>query len=538
MKTLQGVGAARLGCAVWLLTAALAARGGEPRIGHFTQYDAGDFVIVTSRSSAQARHIVEDLGKFRRTLERALGKNATQNAFPTFIVITSSMDWKSWLQPRQDVAGYFQRARFSNYMALNGDWPPEEALHIVFHEYSHYYLASQFAGEYPPWYNEGLAELMSYAMFDKGRAILRIPLDQVYEARDSDWIPFERLIRVDQTDPEYQSHKLAPSFYAQAWLTLHYGMVENRDFGRKIQSYINDLNRLVPRDDAARRNFGDLAAADKLLRDYSHQKNLMSGALELGEIPPVTLPEGKPLDGTDSMAILADLMLEVRLAPNRIRPLVESLGRRDRNPARAAILAARLAQLEDDNAGFDAAVAKAESSLTPDDWEQRRELATVLLNSGLETSPMSSRKSEDADRDIKRAFKWFAEAINHNNADVEALWGFGTAATRLDKNLDVAEQALVAAYHRAPASGDIAVSLADLKARQDKPEEMIPFLHDAIRNATNLEMKSWATETLERTEQYVAERQRVDAENKKKREEYEKKLAEYEKKYGKVKKKP
>jgi len=50
-------------------------------------------------------------------------------------------------------------------------------------------------------------------------------MDQVYEARDGDWIPFERLIRVDQTDPEYQSHKLAPAFYAQAWLTVHQGMV-------------------------------------------------------------------------------------------------------------------------------------------------------------------------------------------------------------------------------------------------------------------------------------------------------------------------
>ena len=48
--------------------------------------------------------------------------------------------------------------------------------------------------------------------------------------------------------------------------------------------------------------------------------------------------------------------------------------------------------------------------------------------------------------------RWFGEAITHNNEDVEALWGFGTAATRLDKDLDLAEQALLAAYKRAPAS--------------------------------------------------------------------------------------
>jgi hypothetical protein len=264
---------------------------------------------------------------------------------------------------------------------------------------------------------------------------------------------------------------------------------------------------------------------------------MLSGAINLGDLPPVTLPEGKPLDDADAMAILADLMLESRLPPDRTRPLVESLGRRDPNPARAAILAARLAQLGDDNSAFDAAVAKAEGSLKPDDWEQRRELATVLLSSGLETSPLSSRKSADADRDLKHALKWFAEAVSHNGQDVEALWGFGTAATRLDKNLDLAEDALVAAYQRAPASGDVAVSLADLKLRQDKPEEAIPFLHDTIRNASDLGMRSWATDTLQRTQENIAERKRVDAENQKNREEYEKKLAEYEKKYGKVKKK-
>ncbi len=122
----------------------------EPRVGKYVKYDAGEFVIVTSRSAGQARRFIDDLAKFRLTLERALGKRATKSDFPTTIVITSASDWRTWLQPRENVAGFFQRARFANYLALNGDAPPDEALAIVFHEYTHYYLASQFAGEYPP----------------------------------------------------------------------------------------------------------------------------------------------------------------------------------------------------------------------------------------------------------------------------------------------------------------------------------------------------------------------------------------------------
>ena len=69
-------------------------------------------------------------------------------------------------------------------------------------------------------------------------------------------------------------------------------------------------------------------------------------------MPSVTLPAGTPLDEMDTLAMLADVMLDSRLPPDRVRPLVESLERRDTNSARAAILAARVAQRDEDHSGF------------------------------------------------------------------------------------------------------------------------------------------------------------------------------------------
>jgi hypothetical protein len=170
---------------------------------------------------------------------------------------------------------------------------------------------------------------MGYATFDKGTTVLRIPVHLVHEARVGNWIPFDRLIRVDHYDPEYQSHRLMPSFYAQSWLTVHYGMVENRDFGRQLIGYLNELNRLVPQDEAARKVFGaDLSVPDRLLRDYSRTRQLNSGAMNLGEIPPVTFAEGKPVSEPDAIALFADLMLDTNRPPDAIRPLIESLERR------------------------------------------------------------------------------------------------------------------------------------------------------------------------------------------------------------------
>ena len=530
---------ARLFAAIALACASLCAFALEPRVGRYVQYDAGDFVIVTSRGEVQAKHFMEDLARFRVTLERMLGKRAVKDTRPTLIVITSASDWNQWLIPRPDVAGYFQSGRFKNYMTMNGDAPLEFARRVMFHEYTHYYFASQFAGEYPPWFNEGIAELMGSVKFvEGGRAIVRIIPERLDEARDSDWIPFDRLIKVSHSDPEYVAHQLAEAFYAQSWLAVHYGMVDDRKFGAQIIDYVGELNRFVPQEEAAKKVFGsDLTVYDKQLRDYARKKDLGSGALNLGEVPAPTIAQGKPLEVVDGIAILADVMLDVGLSPERIRPLVESLERRDPNKARAAILAARLAQRVDDNVTFDAAVAKAEAALAPDDWEQHRELASVLLANGLVTSTMSTRKSEQTDRDLKRAMKWYADAIRKNNQDVETLWGFGTTAIQLDKNLDLAEMALVAAHNLQPTNAEISVSLANLKSRQEKPEEMIPYLRDARRYATNRETMRWATDTLAQMEQWVAEKAKVDAENKKRREEYEKQLAEYEKKNGKAKKK-
>jgi len=531
---LPATSVALIALVTWIGSSASAA---EPRVSKYQRYDAGDYVIVSSRGNAQARRIMEDLAKFRVTLERALGKRAVRNQAPTTIIIASDLDWKNWLQPRAMVAGYFQQGRFSNRMAIDGDETLENALAVIFHEYTHYYLATQFAGEYPPWFNEGLAELMGYAKFEKGQTVLRIPMGRVYEARDGDWIPFERMIKVDHHDAEYQSHRLMPSFYAQSWLTLHYGMVENREFGRQIIDYLNDLNRLTPQDEAISKAFGaDLSQVDARLKAYSRQRNLNSGAMALGEIPPITIAEGKPISEVDTLSFLAGFLFDTRQSPERVRPLVEALERRDPNKARAAIHAARLAQRKDDHEGFDAAVARAEAALAPGDWEQRRELATALLDSDISGNLLSTRSKEATDADLRRALKWFGQAITVNNQDVESLWGFGTAASRLDQHLDLAEQALIAAYRRSPTSADIAVSLANIKSRQQKPDEMIPYLEDVLRYATDLGTRRWATETLDEVQKWLAERDQEESENRRKREEYEKALAEYEKKYGRKKK--
>ena len=513
-----------------------AVRAAEPRIGKFVAYQAGKFNIVTSRGEAQVRDLVDSLAQFQATLEVAVRRKATDTGVPTHIHIVGNREWQKYLQPREGIDGLFVPRRFANYILINGDTDRGKSWPLIFHEYTHFFLRSQFSGEYPPWFNEGLAEMFSEATFKNGTTTFGIPMGRVFDTRKSEWISFDRLLAVNQSSPEYQSHSMMPGFYGQSWYTVHYGMLENRQFGQQMFAYINQLNHLVPREEAVRATFGaDLAAIDKQLLEYSRRSTLVTGGIKVAQSAPLPLSEGVPLSELDALATITDLMIETRVAPDRIRPMVESLSRREPNSARTAILAARLALFDEDYAAFDAAVARATPLLTAADWLSRRELAGVLLDSALDFRPASPRSTAESERELASAMRWFGEAVTHNNEDVEALWGFGTAAIRLDKNLDLAEQALLSAYKRVPGSADIAMSLADLKGRQQQPEAMIPFLKDTIRYAYSLPMRKWAIDTLADMQKYVDERNKADEENRKQREEYEKMRAEYDKKYGKPK---
>ncbi len=531
----MGIAAARLVGFV-CLTLAGACFAAEPRLARFTAYDAGDTHVLTSRSASQARALMDDLAKFRATLEKLLNRKTTSRGIPTYIVIASNSDWEKYLQPRRNVIGWFQSSRFANYIVMNGDADRGTALATIFHEYTHYYLASQFAGVFPPWFNEGLAELMTYTKFTtQNTAVLQTYAGRAYDARDSQWIPFDRLLIVDQGSPEYTDHEQASDFYAQAWLTVHYGMVENREFGRQMIDYLDRLNRLVPQAEATRA-FGDLATADKLLREYSRNTKKGSGVLALGEVRPFELGEGKPVSEPEALGRVVDLMFNMYAAPDRIRPLVDSMARLEPKSARAAIMKARLANYDGDSAAFERSIAEADAAIAPNDWKSRRDLALVVLIAALDDNPTSSRGSADDQRDIKRALRWFGDALTHNIDDVEALWGFGTAATRLNVQLDLAEEVLLAAWKAAPANASIAVSLASLYGVRDEPEKMVIYLKESMRCATDLSTRRWAKDSLERTESWLAERAKADDEYRKQREEYERQLAEYEKKYGKRKK--
>ena len=81
----------------------------EPRIGKFVSYDVRrlhhhDLAQRQRRRASSWKTWRSSASRSRRLL----GKRAANVGIPTHIVIVSTSDWEKYLQPRQNVAGWFQ----------------------------------------------------------------------------------------------------------------------------------------------------------------------------------------------------------------------------------------------------------------------------------------------------------------------------------------------------------------------------------------------------------------------------------------------
>ena len=280
---------------------------------------------------------------------------------------------------------------------------------------------------------------------------------------------------------------------------------------------------------------------DKQLRDYSRAKRMISGGINLGELPAVTLPAGKPLTELDALAVVTNLMIETRARAGP-DPAAGRVAGAPRTGFRARRPFSRHGWrlFDEDYAAFEAAWTRAEQSLlAPGDW-------LVAPPAGRCAARQRTRLPADEQaqhgrqraRSQASAMRWFGEAIAHNNDDAEALWGFGTAATRLDRIWTWPEDALVAGLPAgARERGRSRCRWRISKPANNKPEAMIPYLKDTIRFANDRRYATMgrrhaagdagvhrrARRSTRRTASSVSNTKRC--------------VAEYEKKYGKAKKK-
>lgn len=110
----------------------------------------------------------------------------------------------------------------SSLSALRGE---NSSLEIIFHEYTHMFMAQNTSMAEPRWYSEGMAEYYSTMKFNNSEMVLGYGSSwRISVLRGGGKLDYEAILR---DDPRLREDHHQASFYAQSWLLTNYLLHDN-----------------------------------------------------------------------------------------------------------------------------------------------------------------------------------------------------------------------------------------------------------------------------------------------------------------------
>ena len=203
------------GVAIVCLAAACAlAAKGDP----WLKITSANFELYTTGGERSGRDLVRHFEQVRSFFVQAFG-DGLPDAKPVRIVVFRNEKEYEPYRPNDFATAFFQPGESHDFIIMsNGS---TEHYPVAVHEFTHL-MVHQSGQKYPPWLNEGLAELFSnlQPVGDK----IKVGQDisgRMMALRVEKWIPLATLLNVDQSSPYYNDRAKAGMFYAESWQLVH-----------------------------------------------------------------------------------------------------------------------------------------------------------------------------------------------------------------------------------------------------------------------------------------------------------------------------
>jgi tetratricopeptide (TPR) repeat protein len=303
--------------------AALAAAGpGEielpsPRVD-WRALETPNFRIVGDASAKKLREIGESLEQFRATLRLLKPQATASSPVPTLVLAFSSRKGFApyghvGLEPGREVAGIFHRTPWGNYIVFNSSASAEDPLSVVYHEYTHFFVGTNYAST-PLWLNEGLAEFYStFHATSSGLQIGRPVRYHVLELREGWKLPLARMLAVRHSDPEYREGDKAGPFYAQSWLLAHFVQVGDRSLSPRLVDLLGRIDRGEPLEQAFPAAFGtSFGEMERRLVDYARQPTFQYLNYNVTDLGVAEVDEPVEIQRAEALALLGEYLAHVR----------------------------------------------------------------------------------------------------------------------------------------------------------------------------------------------------------------------------------
>jgi Flp pilus assembly protein TadD len=380
-------------------------------------------------SSAGERETRDALRYFERVRDFFLQVNRREppKPVPVYVVVFGSEKEYAPYRINEFATAYYFGAADRDYIVLGrtGD----QAAQVAVHEYVH--LVARHAGlKFPPWLNEGLAELYSTVRMQGDKALVGDLIPGRFQALFSEkWVPLSVILSARQDSPYYNEKSKAGSLYNEGWALVHMLQL-SPDYVSKFSEFLNTVQGGMDSAAAFEKVYGKtVSAVEKDLEAY------IRGNQFYARLYPVKLASAR-----ENYPVAPAPMFDVKLA---------------------------LADLTN-RPGKETETRKTLEDLTREDPKRPEPWAGLGY--------LAWRRDQTAE-----AVEAFGKAYELGDRSSKLLWDFGRLAER--ERPEEALTALMDLFQQEPERLDLRMALAALHLNARRPGAALSFLAD-VRNVT------------------------------------------------------
>ncbi len=264
-----------------------------------------NFELYTPVSVKAAKEKILYFEQVREFLNKSTGGNVQDSRIPVRIILFKTEAQYSPYRFNEFASAYYSSGLDRDYIAIGGE--VKESERTAIHEYVHL-VARHARLNFPPWLNEGMADLYSNLEPRKDKVLIGAPIpERLYVAREK-LFPLSQLLEVNVKSPEYNRKSHAGTFYAQSWALTHMLQLD-KDYHANFNEFLKLIADGLPSEAALEKAYNKpLKSIEQDLVQYIRHKNSYNAAVlpikfEKAEVvPDVTL-----VNDVTAKAILASL---------------------------------------------------------------------------------------------------------------------------------------------------------------------------------------------------------------------------------------
>jgi tetratricopeptide (TPR) repeat protein len=442
-----------------LISASAAPAAAAPAI----ELTAPGYRVISEVGERPTREFLGEIAGFRRVLEALLGVKARSTRVETMVFIAAHETWERSLQPGAGIAGFWAPGRFENFIAVTSEVPRSQALPLIFHELAHDFVQTNLEHDVPAWWSEGFAELAANTRVQGGSLRLDVPAAHLPTLGSSAWLPMEYVLTVDRSALGHGED--SSSFYAQAWLLLHYGRAEDPAFGARLDELVAAFDRGAAVRKSAEAILGmSYAELDALLRKYAKRFRSRKLQVAAAAAEPLAFSAPRGISWRELQLSVAQLARDSGQA-ERALPLYDAL-LADASDAHVLSLRAYASALAS-RPDAEEWIARAREAATEPDLGTALALALSLLNRADAATPPGEPIAAETARLAEASRALFELAHQRAPGDLTAIYGFALTSYYCGDQLELAAERLARVRELHPASAELAYAAALVAERQE-----------------------------------------------------------------------